>query len=87
MKKYLKNMTLFQKFAATIILLGLIPMLILSVFISNKMIRDYQNALKIQYEQAVFYVGNSIDMMINSYNTISKMPYNYNYGDEFVIGG
>ena len=46
MKKYLKNMTLFQKFAATIILLGLIPMLILSVFISNKMIRDYQNALK-----------------------------------------
>ncbi|HCT91072.1 MAG TPA: hypothetical protein DF613_06800 [Lachnospiraceae bacterium] len=87
MKKYVQNMTLFQKFAATIILLGLIPMLILSFFISNKMIRDYREALEIQYEHAAFYVGSSIETMLNSYNTISQMSYNYNYSSEPFMGG
>lgn len=86
MKKHIQNMTLFQKFAMTIILVGLIPMLILSFFISNKIIRDYKEALEIQYEHAAFYVGSSIETMLNSYNTISQMPYNYNYGNEPVIG-
>lgn len=83
--KRLRNMTLFHKFSATIIFLGLIPMLILSIFISNKMIRDYRNALEIQYEQAAYYVGSSIETMLNSYNTVSQMPYNYNYGNESMI--
>lgn len=83
--KILRNMTLFHKFAATIILLGLIPMLILSIFISNKMIQDYRNALEIQYEQAAYYVGSSIETMLNSYDTISQMPYNYN-GNDSMIG-
>lgn len=83
--KILRNMTLFHKFAATIILLGLIPMLILSIFISNKMIQDYKNALEIQYEQAAYYVGSSIETMLNSYDTISQMPYNYN-GNDSMIG-
>lgn len=86
MKKHLQNMTLFQKFAMTIILLGLIPMLILSFFTFNKIIRDYKEALEIQYEHAAFYVGSSIETMLNSYNTISQMPYNYNYGNEPAIG-
>ena len=86
MRKILRNMTLFHRFAATIILLGLIPMLILSVFISNKMIRDYRNALEIQYEQAAYYVGSSIETMLDSYNTISQMPYNYNFGNEPIMG-
>ena len=82
--KILRNMTLFHKFAATIILLGLIPMLILSIFISNKMIQDYKNALEIQYEQAAYYVGSSIETMLNSYDTISQMPYNYNGSDSMI---
>lgn len=84
--KKLRNLTLFHKFAAAMIVLGLIPMLILSIFISNKMIRDYKNALEIQYEQAAFYVGSSIETMFNTYDTISQMPYNYNYGNEPMIG-
>lgn len=79
-------MTLFHRFAMTIILLGLIPMLLLSFFISNKMIRDYEEALEIQYEHAAFYVGSSIESMLDSYNTISQMPYNYNYGKEPALG-
>lgn len=83
--KRLRNMTLFQKFAATIIFLGLIPMLILSIFISNIMIQDYRNALKMQYEQAAYYVGSSMETMLNTYDTISQMPYNYNYGNELMV--
>lgn len=86
MKRYIQNMTLFQKFAATIILLGLMPMLLLSSFISNHMIRDYKEALEIQYRHAAFYVGSSIETMLNSYNTISQMPYYYNYGNEIAVG-
>ncbi len=85
MKRFFQNMTLFQKFAATIILLGLMPMLILSYFISNYMIRDYKEALEVQYRHAAFYVGSSIETMLNSYNTISQMPYNYNFGKETLI--
>ena len=85
MKKHLKNMTLFQKFAIAIILVGLIPMLILTFFISDIMIQDYRDALKVQYEQEAFYVGNSINTMLDSYNTISKISYYYNYGNELIV--
>lgn len=82
--KRLRNLTLFHKFAAAMIFLGLIPMLILSIFISNKMIREYRNALEMQYEQAAFYVGSSIETMLDTYDTISQLPYNYNYGNELI---
>jgi len=68
-----RNLTLYHKFAATMIFLGLIP------------IQDYKDALEMQYEQAAFYVGSSIETMLNTYDTISQMPYNYNYGNEFMM--
>lgn len=77
----MKSFNLYQKFALTIILLGLLPMAILSTFIANKMIRDYLQALRAQYEQASGYVAFSMESMLDSYNTISKMPYYYNIDD------
>ena len=77
----MKSFNLYQKFALTIILLGLLPMAILSTFIANKMIRDYSQALRAQYEQASGYVAFSMESMLDSYNTISKMPYYYNIDD------
>ncbi|WMC91938.1 sensor histidine kinase [Kineothrix sp. MB12-C1] len=71
---------LYQKFTVTIILLGLVPMIIISTFIANRMIKDYTNALSTQYEQAAGYVSSSMASMLDSYNTISKMPYYYNFG-------
>ena len=56
-------------------------MAILSTFIANKMIRDYSQALRAQYEQASGYVAFSMESMLDSYNTISKMPYYYNIDD------
>lgn len=80
----MKNFSLYQKFALTIILLGLLPMAVLSTFIANKMIRDYSSALRGQYEQAASYVDSSVESMLDSYNTVSKMPYFYNFGSEQV---
>ena len=77
--KGLRSFSLYQKFALTIVLLGLLPMAVLATFIANKMIRDYSLALRGQYEQAAGYVASSIESMLDSYNTISKMPYFYNF--------
>lgn len=76
----MKSFSLYQKFALTIIVLGLLPMAVLSTFIANRMIRDYSLALKGQYEQAAGYVDSSVESMLDSYNTVSKMPYFYNFG-------
>lgn len=76
----MKSFSLYQKFALTIILLGLLPMAVLATFIANKMIRDYSLALRGQYEQAAGYVESSMESMLDSYNTVSKMPHFYNFG-------
>ncbi len=82
----MKGFSLYQKFALTIILLGLLPMAVLATFIANKMIKDYSSALRGQYEQAAGYVASSMESMLDSYNTISKMPYFYNFGTHDVWG-
>ena len=76
----MKHFNLYHKFALTMILLGLLPMLLLTTFIANRMIRDYTQALSIQYEQASEYVLSGMETVLDSYNTISKMPYFYNLG-------
>ncbi len=82
MKRSGGGLNLYQKFAITIILIGLVPMVILSTFIANNMIRDYREALRSQYEQAAEYVSNSLEVILDSYNSVSKMPYFYNYSAE-----
>lgn len=47
----------------------------------------HQPELEIQYEQATEYVANSIESMLESYNSVSKMPYYYNvssYGSTYT---
>ncbi len=77
MKHWIRKLNLYQKFTITIIVIGLIPMTVLSTFIANKMIRDYRSALSSQYEQAALYLSGSLESMLETYNTISKMPYYY----------
>lgn len=76
------GLSLYHKFALVIIVTGVIPMVILSTFIANKMIRDYSAALKYQYEQGANYISSSIGTMLESYNTISKLPYHYSFSTE-----
>lgn len=86
MRKKWQELGLYYKFSLTIIMVGLIPMLLLTTYISHSMIQDYRKALEIQYEQATEYVANSIESMLDSYNSVSKMPYYYNmssYGNMY----
>lgn len=71
--------SLYQKFSAVVILAVILPMVILSTFIANTMIEEYRNAMRYQYEQAAGYVSVSLESMLESYNTISKLPYYYNF--------
>ncbi|MFV0466022.1 MAG: sensor histidine kinase [Lachnospiraceae bacterium] len=73
------NLSMFQKFAITFIVVGLLPMLLLSIFISMQMINEYKKAMIKQYTNATVYVSESVVTMIDQYNTISKMPYYYNF--------
>lgn len=87
MRKKWQELGLYHKFSLTIIIVGLIPMLLLTTYISRSMIQDYRKALEIQYEQATEYVANSIESMLESYNNVSKMPYYYNmssYGSTYT---
>ena len=85
MKTWFRKLSLYHKFAITIILVGLVPMLILATVILNSMISDYRLALQAQYTQAAEYVGNSLEEVLDTYNTISKMPYSYNNSqDEYA---
>ncbi len=86
MKKKWQELGLYHKFSLTILIVGLIPMLLLTTYMSHSMIQDYRKALEIQYEQATEYVAHSIENMLESYNSISKMPYYYNmssYGSTY----
>lgn len=78
MLRGIKNLNLYKKFTLTIIIIGLVPMMVLSTFIANRMIRDYRDALRAQYEQAAAYLTESLESMFDTYNNISKMPYYYN---------
>lgn len=78
MKNWFRRLSLYHKFALTIILAGLLPVLILTTVISNRMISEYREALHLQYRQAAEYVVTSLNEVLETYNTISKMPYSYN---------
>ncbi|MBE7722812.1 sensor histidine kinase [Lacrimispora indolis] len=82
MKIWNKKLNLYQKFSMVILLLGLLPMLILSTVIMNRMFREYGESLRNNYEQAAGYVNDSIGDMFETYNGIAKMPYYYNYSSE-----
>ena len=73
-----RGLSLYQKFALAIICVSLIPLGIFSTFIMKRMLGEYQNSLRTNYEQGAVYVSFGIDMLLDSYNEISKMPYYYN---------
>ena len=80
--KKLQNINLYKKFFLAILFLGLFPMLIFSTVIMNWMFQEYRRSLHSNYEQATFFVNDSINNILENYNGISKIPYYYNYSNE-----
>ncbi len=71
------NLNLFHKFALAMILLGLFPMLILSTFVMNTILEEYENALADNYQQAAIHISSSVENMLSVYNNASKSAYYY----------
>lgn len=77
-----KRLNLYQKFALVMIILGLLPMLVLSTFIVNRMMEGYHQSMQSNYEQAALHMASSVENMLHSYNSASQIAYQYNFGKE-----
>lgn len=84
-KKQRKKLGLYQKFALLMIVVALIPMTILTTFIANQMIENYQQSLRKQYDQAAEYLVYGIEELIESYNGILKLTYYYDTPSDGAI--
>lgn len=73
------HLGMFHKFALVIILCGLAPMIILVTVLFRSMLSQYRQVITANYQQAAISVGSRIDNMLSAYNTITKMPYYYNF--------
>lgn len=73
----MKKWGLFHKFAVVILVVGLFPMFVLSVFVSNGMMTRLEESVQDNYEQAVFYVDSSLENIFSTYNEITKTIYQY----------
>lgn len=76
--KRIRSFSLYQKFALAIICVGLVPLGIFSTVLMNRTLKEYRSSLETNYEQGAVYVNSGIDILLDSYNEISKMPYYYN---------
>jgi len=65
-----------------IILVGIIPALVAVTVILNSIVSKYQAATLYRYTQAANYVTADVTSLIDSYNTISKLPYYYNFSTD-----
>ncbi len=80
--KRIRGLSLYQKFALVFLCVGILPLGILSTVIMNRMLGEYEKSLLANYEQGAVYVDSGIDVLLDSYNDISKMPYYYNGTNE-----
>ena len=78
-KKKEFRLGMFHKFALVIIFCGLVPMIVLTTVLFRTMLGRYQQVITDTYQQAVISVGSRIDNMLSTYNSITKMPYYYNF--------
>lgn len=77
-----KNLNLYHKFALAMILLGLFPMLVLSTFMMNAILEEYESALSENYKQAAIHISSSVENMLSVYNSASKSVYSYEPGTQ-----
>ncbi len=76
--KLWKSLSLYYKFAILMLIVGIAPMSFLVFYLVSMMVDNYRTNITYQYEQAADYIATSIENTLDSYNTISKLPYYYN---------
>ena len=76
------KLSLYQKYAVVVILAAIVPIVLLVSTFLDSLIDRYQEAMLHQYQSAADYVASDITSLIDSYNTISKIPYYYNFSSD-----
>ena len=68
-RKRRRGLSLYYKFTLAIIVIGLVPVVILSTFLANRMIEEYRKALRSNYEQAAEKILDEMQTAINRLRT------------------
>ncbi len=73
-----RNLNQFTKLAVAFISVGLLPVIFISMYLSNRFQSETHSMMQNTYSQIAVYGAQNIDNMIERYNNISKTLYSYN---------
>ena len=76
------RVSLFAKFTIVTILLGILPIVLLTTVMQRQMLTEYRDSLETVYEDAIAYSAYSIRARLDSYTDLSKFCYYYNYSSQ-----
>lgn len=76
------RVSLFAKFAVVTILLGIMPIILLTAVMQRGMLAEYRDSLERVYEDAISYSAYSIRSRLDNYTDLSKFCYYYNYSSQ-----
>lgn len=75
MKRNRMGKSLFFKFVLAILLLGILPMILLSMIFFQQIFQKYRQSLALNYAQAAQYINAGIENAFESFSSISKTIY------------
>ena len=76
------RVSLFAKFTAVILLLGIVPIVLLVTVLQSRMLTEYRASLEDAYQDAIAYSAYSIRVRLDTYTDLSKFCYYYNYSSQ-----
>ena len=80
------RVSLVAKFAIVTILLGIMPIVLLTTVMQRRMLTEYRDSLERAYRDAIAYSAYSIRARLDNYTDLSKFCYYYNYFSTRFIG-
>ena len=76
------RVSLFAKFTAVILLLGIVPIVLRVTVLQSRMLTEYRASLEDAYQDAIAYSAYSIRVRLDTYTDLSKFCYYYNYSSQ-----
>ena len=74
--------SLFAKFALVIMLLGIVPIILLTTVMQGRLINAYRRSLERTYREALTYAAYSIEARLDTFNDLSKSCYSYGFSSD-----
>ena len=77
-RQYIRNQSLYRKFALAILSLGLIPVFVIFPILAGRTVRGNVTAAELNYRQAASHANRSVETILSSYDSTTKLLYQYN---------